>query len=139
MIWVSSVRKCFFREETLSNRQLKVVADNWLINRSFVIIHDGNYDVLSEYYDGNIYSQSRYWLRTHLGKLHEGSAVCNTALMRSCSWGQRTVQARLTESTTDCSVCNYGFILVILLQEQFTEQYTIAAFIINNATRYHVQ
>ena len=35
VISVCSVRKCFFREETLSDKQLKVVADNWLINRSF--------------------------------------------------------------------------------------------------------
>ena len=34
-----------------------------------------------EHYDGNVCSQSWYRLRIHLGRLHEGSAVCNTALM----------------------------------------------------------
>ena len=48
-----------------------------------------------EHYDGNVCSQSWYRLRTHLGRLHEGSVVCNTALMGARSYGQRTVQARL--------------------------------------------
>ena len=38
-----------------------------------------------EHYDGNVCSQSWYRLRTHLGRLHEGSVVCNTALMGACS------------------------------------------------------
>ena len=48
-----------------------------------------------EHYDGNVCSQSWDRLRTHLGRLHEGSVVCNTALMGACSSRQRTVQARL--------------------------------------------
>ena len=32
-----------------------------------------------EHYDGNVCSQSWYRLRTNLGRLHEGSVVCNTA------------------------------------------------------------
>ena len=48
-----------------------------------------------EHYDGNVCSQSWYLLRTHLGRLHEGSVVGNTALMGACSYGQRTVQVTL--------------------------------------------
>ena len=38
-----------------------------------------------EHYDGNVCSKSWYRLRTHLGRLHEGSVVCNTAFMCACS------------------------------------------------------
>ena len=37
------------------------------------------------HYDGNVCSDSWYRLRTHLGRLHEGPVVCNTALMGACS------------------------------------------------------
>ena len=48
-----------------------------------------------EHNDGNVCSQSWYGLKTHLGRLHEGSVVYNTALICACSYGQMTVQARL--------------------------------------------
>ena len=35
VISVCSVWKCFFREDILSDKQLKVAADYWLMNRSF--------------------------------------------------------------------------------------------------------
>ena len=35
-----------------------------------------------------------YRLRTHLGKLNEGSVVYNMAWMGACSWRQGTAQAR---------------------------------------------
>ena len=35
VISVCSVWKCFFREEILSDKQMKVGADNWLIIRLF--------------------------------------------------------------------------------------------------------
>ena len=35
--------------------------------------------------DGNACSESWYRLRTHLGRLHEGSVDYNTALMDACS------------------------------------------------------
>ena len=73
-------------------RVAQLEADEQGVSTTWLDVAGEGAGVVEQYDESNmICSQGWYQLKTHLGRLHEGPVVYNTAFMGACSLGQRNV------------------------------------------------